>query len=108
MAKSMRKHFLYNIAPSKEKKEFVIQITHFKGNGAFQDYSEVVKKFRTVENSQSAYMPDVTSYVRELFNSKEKWNGFLLVDCEEGYPCLLVGKEPKPLIDSSERSLRAE
>ena len=81
------------------KKTFAFRIVYFKPYGKF--YTEVMSDIEVgVVGSGSPYMDDVVSKIRGWRDSDDLgalpglsgagWDGPILIDCEEGYPCLLM------------------
>ena len=78
---------------------FEFSITYFKMGGKFYTSRKVSWEVPTSARG-GPYMPDVAAKVRGLRDTGgqaalpglcgEGWNGFILVDCEEGHPVLIL------------------
>lgn len=87
------------------KKKFKFHITYFKPSGKFYTSATEEREIRVCENTEVPYMNDYCSRIRGLRDSQGQeglpglsgsgWDGFILVNCEEGYPCLIL--PPKEL-----------
>lgn len=83
-----------------EKRMFTILVTYFKANGKYYTDATFQREFRTVNDGKGVDMHDVTAYIRGERDSGgqealpglsgEGWDGFILVDCKQGYPCLIL------------------
>lgn len=86
-----------------DKLEFSIKVTYFKSSGKYYTEDEFKRKFRYVgdKNNPTCYMNDVTAYIRGLrqcdgqgslpgLASTGGWDGFILVECDKGVPCLII------------------
>lgn len=82
-----------------DKKEFSIRVTYFKPSGKYYTDEVVTRKFRSTEGG-ICYMPDVCAWIRGLNQDADEtnplpglssgWGGPILVDCDEGFPHLIL------------------
>ncbi len=81
------------------RKQFEFEVVYFKLSGKF--YTEA--KFTAIISANEGggpYMPDAVAKVRGWRDtggpealpglSCDGWPGYILVDCEDGYPCLIT------------------
>lgn len=86
-----------------EKKTFKFRIVYFKPSGKY--YTETTEEYeiRTCGGvTNIPYMNDVVAKIRGLRDSggqgsmpglnsqSEGWDGLILIDCEQGFPCLIL------------------
>ncbi len=83
-----------------EGKMFTLQIFYFKPSGKF--YSEATANWLlpTCGGMGTAYMQTAVDRIRDLRGGKlpgnlpglssQSWSGPILINCEEGYPCLIL------------------
>lgn len=81
-----------------KKQVFTFRVVYFKGSGKFYTETTMTREVRT-DGAGAPYMPDVVAYLRGLRDCDGEgslpglsgtWaEGFILVDCEQGYPCLI-------------------
>lgn len=85
---------------------FKIKIQYFKNNGKF--YTEAEFDFQQKRGAKSScYMPDVVSHIVGLRDKggagalpglcdfTEGWPGYIIVNCDDGYPHLILApKDP--------------
>ena len=82
--------------------KFTFRVTYFKATGKLYG-AEHVKYVVATNEDGGPYMPDVKSKVIGLRDqggqgalpglSGEGWGGYILVDCDEGYPALILPRE---------------
>lgn len=83
------------------KKEFTIRIVYFKPSGKFYTEAKATREFRMVGNSHNVCnMSDVTAWIRGLRDaggqealpglSGSGWDGPILIDSDDGFPCLIM------------------
>lgn len=89
------------------KNKFKIIVTYFKENGKFYTDTTFEHKFKVVSGGDSCYMYDVVDHVKQLRDAdgprqlpglSEKgqgWDGYILVDCIDGFPCLILPNKVK-------------
>ena len=80
-------------------KKFTFKLTYFKPTGKFYSNDSFEAEVRVCEGTTIPYMPDIVAKVRGWRDTRgqralpglsgEGWDGFILVDCEDGYPCLI-------------------
>lgn len=87
---------------SQDVREFLIKIQYFKETGKFYTDAQVPMLLKNVgtEESPVPYMLSAVAKIRGLRDSGGQdslpglsgsgWKGYILVDCEEGYPCLII------------------
>jgi hypothetical protein len=86
-----------------EMSVFTIKLTYFKTSGKYYTSATFSRKFRTCLNdTETPYMNDVASHVRGLRDSGgqdampglsgEGWEGYILIECDEGFPVLILPK----------------
>lgn len=85
----------------KQRKTFTILITYFKNTGKLYATEEVDRDFRC-NDAGNCYMPDVVAWIRGLRDNGDEgplsgldcygWSGYIVVDCEYGYQCLILPK----------------
>ena len=86
-----------------EPRKFTIRVMYFKDNGKYYTEGEYEWKGRVVGDAHpTVYMPDVVAQVRGwrdnggqgalpgLNAETSGWDGYITVDCEEGYPWLIL------------------
>lgn len=86
-----------------DKMEFTIKVTYFKPNGKYYTEAEFKKEFSSAGTKEhpTCYMNDVADYIRGVRQcegqgslpglcSTRGWDGFILVECEHGVPCLII------------------
>lgn len=83
------------------KKLFTIKLTYFKPSGKYYTDAKFQREFRALEDG-SVNMHDVIAHVRGnrdnggqgampgLSEFRDGWDGAILVDCDDGYPHLLM------------------
>ena len=83
-----------------DKKEFEFKLTYFKPSGKY--YTDVTFRREVRCIGATAYMHDAAAHVRGLRDSggqgamyglseaTEGWDGFILLECADGYPCLII------------------
>lgn len=80
------------------KKTFAIKVTYFKPSGKYYTDTMVDREVR-VEAGNSCNMNDVVAWLRghQRYGggglpglASGCWDGPILVDCSEGYPCLIL------------------
>ncbi len=88
---------------TKTKRQFSFTIWYFKPSGKF--YSEGTMELATdncgSDQHPTAYMQDAVDHICGLRDGKGnhmpglsgRWHGPILVNCEDGYPCLIPGRE---------------
>jgi hypothetical protein len=89
-----------------EKQEFEIEMYYFKRDGKFDGFARFKREFRVAGHFKpNCFMPDVVAHVRGLRDSggqgalygrsiyDEGWDGYILVNCKEGYPVLILPNE---------------
>ena len=85
---------------SKETKAtFTIEITYFKRSGKFYTTTTEGHEFRAIPTG-NVYMHDVAAWIRGLRDSGgpgampglsgDGWDGFILLDCDQGFPVLIL------------------
>lgn len=82
------------------KKEFTFNISYFKPSGKFYSDVKYTTTIKVCGNSSCPYMPDIVDKIRGLRDtggqdalpglSGSRWDGIILITCEEGYPCLIL------------------
>lgn len=81
---------------------FNIDIWYFKATGKLYVSESVTREFTSVgpEGHPTCYMNDVVDWVKDLRVRGElpglqsgKWEHYILVNCEDGYPCLILPLE---------------
>ena len=80
-----------------EKRLFKIKLTYFKPSGKYYAEGELEFAVSVCIGSEGVpYMQDIFDYVREVRETgplpglSGKWDGPILVDCDEGYPGLIL------------------
>lgn len=88
-------------ARSPARETFTVRLTYFKPTGKYYTDTTFQWTGRTLPDG-SCYMPDVVAHVRGLRDNagqgalyglswrSEGWDGPILVDCDRGYPTLLM------------------
>ena len=83
------------------KRAFTLKLTYFKPNGKYYTSATTVCRVATLPNG-GCCMQDAVAYIRGTRNGggqgsmpglsrhSEGWDGFILVDCDEGYPHLIL------------------
>jgi len=80
------------------KAKFEINITYFKPSGKFYSIEYHSGEFEHINDIPDViYMNDVVDWIKQ---SREqgilpglksgKWEGYILVECLQGYPCLIL------------------
>ncbi len=90
----------------REKKEFTFEIWYFKANGKFYTGVTVSWPIRDLSDTPghlSACMNDAVAKLRGLRDtggpnalpglSSSGWEGFIVINCEHGCPCLIRPNE---------------
>lgn len=85
---------------SKPQAEFTIEVQYFKTSGKFYTSESYVGRYQNVSEDvtlRQCYMTEVCDDLRERNRQGKlpglqsgKWDGFIYVDCEEGFPCLII------------------
>jgi len=82
---------------SVETREVEIHLTYFKDSGKYYTDAKVTWNCEMCNGIQVVYMPAVCGRVRGMQERKEQlpglsgsWSGLILVECENGVPCLLL------------------
>lgn len=80
--------------------ETKFKILYFKPNGKFYTDAEVSWKIQFCEGNTTIYMADACEKLRGLRDSGgpnalpglcgEGWKGFIMIDSEDGFPCLIL------------------
>lgn len=75
-------------------------ITYFKPSGKFYTSATVEWEITMCEGGQTVYMADACAKLRGLRDnggpgalpglSSDGWKGFMLIDSDKGYPCLIL------------------
>lgn len=89
-----------------DKAAFVIKLTYFKESGKFYTNAQFEGIFERIgDHGQpiiGPYMNDVVEQVRGYIKDKTlpglqsgSWDGPILVDCDLGYPCLILPRKGK-------------
>jgi hypothetical protein len=88
-----------NPVDTDDKAEFLFTVWYFKPSGKFYTEASFRRVVRTCGPTRGAYMHDAVAHVRGLRDSGGQgalpglcsggWDGFILVNCEEGYLCLI-------------------
>lgn len=87
------------------RSEFVFKISYFKLSGKYYTETEYKAIIRKTETGV-AYMPDIAAKIRGIRDSRAQddplpglcgngWEGFILIECEEGFPVLVVPSTSK-------------
>lgn len=83
-------------------KNFIIRLVYFKPSGKFYTESNYEFESKRQTDGNGPIMSDVVAQVRGwrdcggqgslpgLSAYSDGWDGPILIDCEEGYPCLLM------------------
>lgn len=85
---------------TKERRVFEITLWYFKPGGKFYAEGKAEWEFEDIghegKHYPQCYMYEVVDHVRGLRERREpmpgligSWDGFILVNCEHGYPCLI-------------------
>jgi len=84
------------------RKQFTFTVTYFKPSGKFYTEDKFTANIHMNEGG-APHMPHVVAKVRGWRDegspgslpglSGGGWAGYILVDCEEGYPCLIIPRE---------------
>lgn len=80
-----------------EKHKFTIEITYFKDSGKFYTSEEYEGEFQATPHG-NCYMDDVVQWINALKATNAPMPGLstcwksgpIMVDCKEGYPCLIL------------------
>jgi hypothetical protein len=78
------------------RRVFTVRLVYFKPSGKLYASAEVTREFATT--AAGCYMNDVTDWVRRSQGgglplpglASDRWGGPILVDCDEGFPCLIL------------------
>lgn len=81
-----------------KKKEFEIKVSYFKPSGKYHIHTTFKKEFETINcDPYTVSMQSVVEHIKGIKSPQtlpglitSNWDGFILVDCEQGYPCLIV------------------
>ena len=81
-----------------EKRLSQFRVQYFKPSGKF--YTDAVFDYECRYTGETAYMPDAVAKIRGLRDCGgpealpglcgDGWSGFIHIDCDDGYPCLLT------------------
>lgn len=82
--------------PDAARRVFTVRLVYFKPSGKLYASAEVAREFSAT--AAGCYMNDVTAWVRRSQGAGEplpglagdRWDGPILVDCDEGFPCLIL------------------
>lgn len=87
------------MAMSEERQLFKFTVSYFKPSGKWYTTTDYDYNVRVITGKVTIpYMADVVAHLRGLRDSQTgrlpglqsgQWEGHILVDCEEGYPCLI-------------------
>jgi len=86
------------LKPGDKTAEFTINFTYFKASGTYYTGGKKKMQVRLCDDGRTPYMYEVVEKVKEtrrigasLPGIVSSWpEGFVLIDCDEGYPCLIV------------------
>ncbi len=81
-----------------DRQTFIFRLCYFKTNGKFYSSANISLEVQALgEEVKQPYMNDATAWVQKKLNIKAKlpglsgtWDGYILVDCEQGFPCLMI------------------
>ena len=83
-------------------KSFTFKITYFKLTGKYYTEAEVSWDIRVCDDGFSCYMYDAVAKLRGLRDTggqnslpgvQSSWEGFILIECEQGFPCLITPRK---------------
>lgn len=80
------------------ERDFTLEITYFKSNGKYYSETSLTSKFSTLQSRpECIYMYEATDFLKVCRQKKTLpglseggWDGFILVNCKEGFPCLIL------------------
>jgi len=88
------------------KRTFTFTLNYYKPSGKWYTSAEAKWEIRDIGTSRGMpplpYMPDVADKIRDLRDNgsagalpgigSRGWYGFILADCDDGFPCLVTPK----------------